>query len=350
MLRAAAALFGGLVFAVTAPNAAGDVSQLESITITAGGTYTGDWVSTDTSPAVRIATAEPVVIVDSTVKNVAGGTLIESPYGAQSSVTLVRVSGYGGSGRFYEAENFRSITIRNCTIDRTSGIRLVAPVTGSSVLIARTRHRNIQRGDASPGNFVQLVSVQNARVEIKWNEVLNEYNKSHPEDLISVYQSAHLRLHDNYFQHQSTPGNAYNTSSQNGITIEAGAGTPPTFDNEVSRNRLVDGMAIGIFGGHDNYVHHNRVVQDGRLPDGTRIGNGWQGMWIAPGGINNRAVGNVVGYVNRDLERRDFAFPGWPPAYSMNTRIRGKVTRTTELAEWKAWQATLAVKRIRVGA
>ena len=349
--RAVAGLVGILIFAVGASSASGDLSQRGPITITVGGTYSGDWVSTDSAPAVLIATPEPVTIVNSTVMNLAGGPLIDSPHSVPSNVTLSHVSAYGGNGRFYEAENFKSITIRNCSIDKTSGIQLSSPVAGASVLIARNAHRNIQHGpDGYPGNFVQLVSVQNARVEISWNEIINQYDKSDPEDLISVYQSAHLRLHDNYFQHQSTPGNAYNTSSQNGITIEPGSGSPPTFDNEVWNNQLVDGMAIGIFGGYDNYVHDNRVVQDGKLPDGTQMGNGYRGMWIGPDGSNNRAERNVVGYVNRDRKRKDYAFPGAPTDYSLNKSIRGKITRTTEQAERKAWLAKLAAKRLRVGA
>src|SRR5262249_47104446 len=131
------------------------------ITISSGGTYTGNWLSTDSTPAVQIATEEPVVIVNSTVSNVGGGVLVDSPYSVPSNVTLDHVTAQGGDGRFYEAENFKSVVIRNCTIDRTSGIKLVTPVASSSVLVTRNRHRNIQPGAGGyPGNFVQLVSVQ----------------------------------------------------------------------------------------------------------------------------------------------------------------------------------------------
>jgi hypothetical protein len=289
--------------------------------------------------------------VNSTVTNLAGGPLIDAPHDAATNVTLDRVVATGGDGRFYEAENFKSITIRNCTIIRTSGISLVAPVAGSAGRIVKNRHVNIQHGPgAYPGNFVQLASVQDASVEIAWNEILNQYDKSNPEDIVSVYQSAHLRLHDNYFQHQSTPGNAYNTSSQNGITIESGSGTPPSFDNDVWNNQIVDGMAIGIYGGYDNNIHDNRVVQDGKLPNGRQIGNGYQGMWIAAWAPRNHAERNVVGYVNRDGKRLDFSFPGAPGLYSLNRSIRGRVTSTTERDEWRLWKKKLATSRIRVGA
>ena len=351
MSRFVAGLVALFMFAVATPSSSGVVSPRGPITISVGGTYSGNWLSTDSTPAVLITTADAVRIVNSTVSNLADGPLIEAPHSAATNVTLDHIVATGGNGRFYEAENFKSITIRNCTIVRTSGISLVAPVPRSSVRIVKNRHTNIQHGPgAYPGNFVQLVSVQDATVEVAWNEIVNQYDRSDPEDLISVYQSAHLRLHDNYFQHQSVPGNAYNTSSQNGITIESGSGKPASFDNEVWNNQIVDGMAIGIYGGYDNHIHDNRVVQDGKLPNGKQMGNGYQGMWIAAWAPGNRAERNVVGYVNRDGKRLDFSFPGEPTLYSQNRSIRGKVTSTTERAEWILWKKKLAVNRIRVGA
>jgi hypothetical protein len=325
------------------------------IVITKGGVYTGNWVSTSPStPAVLIATSETVSIVGSVVVNVAGGTLIESPYDVPADLTITRSTAMGGNGRFVNAENFKSIAIRNCTIINTGGIKLVGGVEGSSVVVTRNRQRNVQRGPGGGDRqFIQFAKVTTATIDVSWNEVVNTYGNSDPEDLVSVYHSAHARVHDNYFQHQSKPGNAYNTSSQNGITIEG-----DSFDNEVWNNQVVDGLGIGVFaadGAHDNYIHDNRIVQDGFLPDGkTRIGNGYRALRIRPGGANNHAHGNVVGYMNRDGDRRDGLLDGAPEGnereWSNNRHLRRPITSKTELNESRIWRTRLAAHGIRVGA
>jgi hypothetical protein len=302
---------------------------------------------------VRISTAEPVVIEGSTVTNVSGGPLIVTDWPLAANVTLRRITAFGGNGRFFEAEGFKSIRIVNCAIDETSGIKLVHGATESSVVITRNRHRNIQRGSGHHGNFVQFAEVQNSKIDVSWNEIINEYNRSEPEDVVSIYKSAHVRLHDNYVQGQYAPNNL-GPSSQNPITVEVGDGLPPySFDNLIWNNQIVDavgGISFVGRGTHGNVAHHNRVVQDGKLPDGTRIGVGWLAMYIAESSTNNRMRGNVVGFVNTHGKRNDMWFPGAPGDHALNTSMRGKITRTTELAEWKAWLAKVAANKIRIGA
>jgi hypothetical protein len=305
---------------------------------------------------VLIATSEPVAIVASTVTNLAGGDLIESPYWVQGQVTLDRVTAYGGNGRFLEAENFRSVTIRNCTVIRTGGIKLITPVEDSFVLITQTRQRNVQRGNENFGQFVQLAEVQNATVEVSWNEVISEFGRSEVEDVISVYKSSHARIHDNYLE-GGYPLRNVASSSANGITIEAeGATVPTSFDNEIWNNTVVDNVGgIGLVGGYDNYAHHNRVVQDGKLPGGAilRAANLGMAVWNSSGDprwANNRARYNVIGFVHARGYRNDMWFPDAPGEYALNRSMRGKVRRATERAEWAAWVAKLAANKIRVGA
>jgi hypothetical protein len=326
------------------------------ITISSGGTYTGNWLSTDSTPAVVIATAEPVVILNSTVTNTGGGTLVKSLFAVPSNVTLARVSAYGGNGRFYEAEGFKSITIKRSTISRTSGIFLSHDAPGSSVLITRNRHRNIQRGNANPGNFVQLAEVQDARVDISWNEIVNDFGKSEPEDVISIYKSAHARIHDNYIQ-GGYPLTNTTDSSANGITVEVGEGNPPTsFDNEIWNNTVVDHVGgIGIMGGRDNSAHDNRIVQDGKLPGGSRLlaANLGLAVWNIgkfPDFVDNRAWDNLVGYVNGAGRRNDMWFPDAPNDYRLNKRVRGRITRALEQAQGTVWRAKLAANRVKIGA
>ena len=152
-------------------------------------------------------------------------------------------------------------------------------------------------------------------------------------------------------RHQSMPGNAYNTSTQGGITLDYPDGVGPLpHHNEIWNNQLVD-TVNGIHipdRAHDNFIHDNRVIQDGKLPDGTQMGNGWSCMSQLPGaGSGNVWRGNVVGYVNRDGQRVDW----WPMSQAQidqNTTLPNPVTRQMELDEWTRWQAKLAANGIAV--
>ena len=328
------------------------------ITITAGGTYSGNWTSTSITPAVRISTAEPVVIRNSTITNRSGGPLVVTDWPLAVNVTLRRVKAFGGNGRFFDAEGFRSIRIENCTIDKTAGIKIAQGVAGASVVITRNKQRNVHgptQGASGLRQFVQLAEVQTATVDISWNEVVNTFGKSEVEDVISIYKSAHAKVHDNYLQ-GGYPFTNVGDSSTNGITVEVGDGVGPTsFDNEIWNNIIVDNVGgIGLVGGHDNYAHDNRIVQDGKLDDGStlRAANVGLAVWNIgrfSGFVNNRAQRNVVGFVHAGGYRNDFWFPDAPGDYSRNTPRRGRITRTTEQAERKAWLAKLAKHRIRIG-
>ena len=346
----------------TAPApAAPPASTSGPITITAGGTYTGNWESTSSTPAVTIATTQPVTIANSIVKNLAGGPLINATPGGAVQLVVQNTFAYGGSsyqtsGRFLQSSNFKSVTIRNCTIENTRGIELELGAAGSSVLITRNKHHNIQGNGMTPvGNFVQFRSVQNSTVEVSWNQVINEYNKSNPEDLISLYQSANANVHDNYFFGQSTPGNAYANSSQNGITIESGSQAGSASNNRITNNQVIAGESIGMFSGNNNLFQGNRIVRSGFLTDGVTLNrNGYEGIWISTNGSNNHAHGNYVGFVNRDGARVDGRFLGAPEGdageWANNTHMSGAISLAVEQNEWALWQQKLSANGITVGA
>jgi hypothetical protein len=329
------------------------------ITITAGGTYSGKWRSSTLMPAVRISTTEPVVIHDAKITNLSGGPLVVTDWPLAANVTLRRVKAFGGTGRFFEAEGFRSIRIAYCTIEKTGGIKLVGGADSASVVVTRNKQRNVQgpsQGASERRQFVQFAEVQTATIDVSWNQVINEFGKSEAEDVISIYKTAHARVHDNYLQ-GGYPLRNVEQSSANGITVEIGEGVGPTsFDNAIWSNTVVDNVGgIGLVGGRDSRAHHNRIVQDGKLDDGSRLraANVGLAVWNIgrfPGFVNNRAHDNVVGYVNGTGRRSDFWFPDSPGDYARNTSRRGTVTHATEQAEWTAWLAKLKANRIRVGA
>ena len=220
---------------------------------------------------------------------------------------------------------------------------------GSSALITRTEQKNIQGSGLSPlGNFVQFRAVQNATIDVSWNEIVNEYNRSDPEDIISLYHTSNAKVHDNMLWHQSTPGNS-GGSSQGGITIDCSdVAVSPCSNNVIARNQVIDGMGIVTYvtlGGSNNLLLDNRVVSDGKLSDGARVANGWIACRILPGGSNNRASGNVIGYVNRNGKRADGLFDGSPGGsaaeWKKNLHMPGRITHADELKEWRLWRRKL---------
>lgn len=346
------------------------------VVISSGGDYEVAALTTGSTPAVIISTSQPVTLTG-WVKNLSsGGTLIDAIPGGAVNLTVEGLWAYGAqtvpnniaTKRFLWTENHQSLVVRNCSIVNTGGIEISEVASGGTVLITKNRHTNVQgyvdnaAGVLHVGNFVQFRTVQNmASCEISWNEILNEYNKSWPEDVISIYHTDNVQVIDNFIRHQSTPGNAFNVSSQNTITIDASTSGPGASSNYVARNQLVDAMGIGThvgFGGNNNLIEDNRIVQDGFLPGtSTKIGNGHTGLFLVGGGTNNHAHGNEVIYWGRPdspggaLVRRDFLLTGAPEGAAAEEANNTSLSNPAdEAAEWTSWQAKLTANGITVGA
>ena len=285
------------------------------------------------------------------MSNLVGGPLIEVPAGTEADVTVMNVTGHGGSGRFLVAEGFRSITIRNCALDRTGGIYLVSPVASANVVVTQNRARNIQKGSGLK-QFLQFNGVTSATVDVSWNEVINVYGKSEVEDNISIYKSSNVVVHDNYIQ-GAYPRNYTHEFSGSGIVLGDDGGS----FNRVYRNQIVDttNVGIGIVGGHDNEIRGNRVVSDGKLDNGTPLvaANVGVVVWDAyrdPEWANNRATGNTIAWVNAGRYRHDMWFPHAPSGdYGLNTRMRSRVSHATEVNEFRRWVKKRAANGIRIG-
>jgi hypothetical protein len=324
------------------------------VTITSGGTYSGNWTSVTSEPAVRIVTSEPVTIANATVTNRAGGTLIHVTPGTRANVTLSRVTGYGGRGRFLEAEGFGSVVVENCTITQTGGIYLLSPLAGARVTITRNRARNIQSGPGgAPRQFVQFNNVNASAPEVSWNEVINVYGQSEVEDNISLFKTSNVNIHDNFIR-GAYPKSHRDRYSGSGILIADRGGS----HNRVYNNQVVDttNVGIGIVAGHDNDVRSNRVVSDGKLNDGTVLAAANAGVvvWNAyddPQWANNRATANLIGWMDARRHRNDMVFPNAPASdYGLNKRLANPVTRETEFGEYRRWLVKLAANKIRIGA
>jgi hypothetical protein len=327
-------------------------------TITAGGTYTGSWESDSATPCVTVKTTQPVTI-SGRVRNLTGkGVLIDAIPGGAVRLTVENLKAYGGfpwenSNRFLWTTNHHTLTVRNCTIENTTGIEVNGGVAGGQVLITRNRHLNVQGYIPAGvivkiGNFVQFRTCTSPSIEVSWNEVWNEYDKSFPEDIISIYHTSNVKVLDNILYGQYAIGNVANASI-GGITLDASDAGPPVSNCHIARNQMIDGGAISLWpnvgGGANNLIEDNRIVSDLYLPNGQKKANGWAGLIVQGGGLNNRTRGNVVGYWSKDGHRFDFHLPG--ASEQSNTSLPDPLDENAEKARW---QQKVSAAGVTIGA
>jgi hypothetical protein len=287
-----------------------------------------------------------VVIVNSMVAG--PDDLVVANPGAR--VRLRQITALGGAGRFFWGRSVAEVVIRNSTILNTTGIRLDRSEDGARVLVTQNRARNIQHADYNTV-FFQAADVQDARIDVSWNEVINVFGRSGVEDIVSIYHSANASIHDNYLQGAYPEGDASEGFSGSGVMIEG----EDSHHNAVYRNQIVEttNVGIGIAGGHHNRIHDNRLVFDGRLWDGTRLAAANVGfaVWNLDDDDEfsaNDAYRNTVGWIAARGGRNDWWLPDCTGICS-NTRLRGRLSRDRELVEFSIWTKKLAANGMKVG-
>ena len=322
---------GGSVGAATVAQPA--VTWSGPLTISRGGTYTGNWESTSAStPAVHITTAEAVIIENANIRG--RGDLIT---GHNVNLTVRDSHGWAlnpnaagkAPGRFLRLSNVRNAVVENNYLEGTAGMRIGYFVgdaaAGQTIKIRYNRARNID-GRCSDGaggfttqqnceeglaQFAQLTDLKGVpNVEIAWNEVVNLPEQSRPEDIISIYKAngtaaSPIRIHNNYVEGaypvnvtDSGPG----TFSGGGIMLGDGDGSTldeipgfvDAYDNHVI---ATTNHGINISAGHDLHFYRNRIIISGRLADGTYIPSTYAG------------VGRVVDYYGQ--RSRGLYFNNW---------------------------------------
>ena len=341
-----------LLLAIGATAAVSDAARCAPpVTITAGGSYSGCWMSRDARPAVRISTTEPVTIANSTVESPGVASLFYADVGAQ--VTLSHVTGRGGTGTFFTAAGIKSLVIQDSSISKTGGIYLLGAQPDATVTITRNRLRNLQAPiPDGTRSFVQFDKVMTAAIDVSWNEVVNVFGQSAVDgDMISVYKSSFAKIHDNYIQ-GAYPASVASRFSGSGIMIEQMG----SHDNEIYSNQIVEttNAGIGISAGYNNKVYNNRLIFDGRLHSGTRLAGANVGIYVwnsaaDPTWAENQAYGNHVGWVNARGARNDWWLPNCSGACA-NRPLSGALNRTRELAEYRVWLKKLAATGVRIGA
>ena len=359
------------------------------ITITNGGTYSGNWQSLDPNvPAVSIQTTQPVTIENSNLQG--RGHLIQAVQGG-ANLTVRNTYGYGlnpnvygqPAGRFLQTNAAAKVVVEHCYMQSTSGIGLFSYQgdysTSQSIRIRYNRAHNID-GRKSDGNggfiddfervqFAQLEGIKHVpAMEIAWNEVINEPYNSRVEDNINICASSGtaaspLRIHNNYIK-GGYPGNAAQDSYSGGgimvadcetTTVEDSASFVKAYSNQVLNTT---NYGIGIADGHDNQFYDNRIFSSGILPDGTHPAAQFVGAYVAdingaiPKGtfFNNFEYNNTIGWVRADGSRQDTWLPDCASGKCTNNiALPNPITVDTENGEYQIWLNKLASQKVTIG-
>ena len=389
--------YQGLQASASATSSIGEVEWSGPIVISEGGTYSGNWQSTDArTPAVTVTTKDAVVIENSHIRSV--GSLIKTTI-AGTNLTVRNSLGVAANstvkgqpnGVFLEVSSPMKLDVENNYIENAQGGVIVHGYSGNrdgeqTIVIRSNRARNLNgllsdgNGGYLPGEganrtaarFIQLDSVQAVPgIDVGWNEVINYPGRSLVEDNIDVYRSGGtpnrpLEIHDTYIQGAYPYRAAQDAYTGGGIKTDAKAGDNaqevPAF-NSIHDNQVVGTVNYGIAftAGHDNVAANNRVVSSGLLADGTRIAAQNVGMAdsnaTADGSMyNNTMRDNLIGWTCWSAScaaegyRKDQYFPASPADYATNSVLAtGQITLNTENSEYQVWMNKMAAAGIAVG-
>ncbi|CAN5811304.1 hypothetical protein BH09VER1_BH09VER1_33030 [soil metagenome] len=277
------------------------------IVITKGGTYRGNWKSTnDDIPAVKIETAEPVIIENSQITGT--GDLIFGR-GQIADLTVRNTSFHGlapvdpshlrGCG-INVSQGYRNLLVEHNFFENTSVAIKTYEYSGdgtpkNSLVIRFNRVRNIDgRRAVGKHEIVQFVAVQNYRQpignpaggEIAWNEVINEPGKSCSEDLINFFKAggrkeSWFKVHDNYLHGSYPPHVLTDLSTGSGMIVDGPDNNKAAYI-ESYRNIVVNTTNAGmnIAAGSHIWYHDNRIISTGKTADGKWLAGSHGGVGI----------------------------------------------------------------------
>ena len=390
--------YRGLQASVSANSTIGEVVWSDPIVITEGGTYSGNWQSTDAkTPAVTVATTAPVTIENAHIRSLGGlikTTVAGSNLTVRNSLGVAVNAAVKGqpNGVFLEVASPTRLDVENNYIENAQGGVIVHGYAGNrdggqTIVIRANRARNMNgllsdgNGGYLPGEgsnrsqarFIQFDSVQSVPgIDVGWNEVINYPGHSLVDDNIDLYRSGGtanqpLEIHDTYIQGAYPYRPAQDAYTGGGIKTEGRAGDnaqeAPAF-NSIHDNQVVGTVNYGIqfAAGHDNVAANNRVISSGLLGDGTKS---QPKTWAWPMAqlpaasasmYNNTMRDNLIGWTCWQSScaqagyRKDQFFPASPADYSTNSVVAaGQITFDMENNEYQVWLNKLSAAAVSVG-
>ncbi|MEJ8800591.1 glycosyl hydrolase [Pontibacter sp. H249] len=352
------------------------------IIITKGGVYTGNWESKSSDvPTLDIRTKEPVIIENSKIRG--AGPLIRS-LGYSANITVRNTKGYGITPtpysdykkprRFLAADHFRNIVVENCYMENTAGIYLGQRYEGdgtpqNTVSLKFNKVKNIDGriyNGVAIAQFVQFNYRGEApHIEIAWNEIINEPDKSAVEDNINIYNSrgtpsSPIRIHNNYIQGAFPFPATSDKYSGGGIITDSpdADSTIATAYVKVYNNQLVGlgNYCLGIAGGNNIEMYRNRAIVSARFRDNSLYKCWTGGIWAKDyykmnATFNNKMHSNTLGIVGQTgtwrNEIMDSTFVA--AATFSNSIIAGEITPELEIREYKRWLNKLDQNKIKLG-
>jgi hypothetical protein len=390
-----------LLFAFTAPSfnfvqareQRADIVYSGPLVITKGGTYTGNYRSTDSkTPAVWIWTEEPVTITGCNIQAAGNGI----HFGGHGNATVtynnifgITPSGSENKGRAIYCYQPESVIAEHNTIENTGGGVFLDQFDPSrppkKVLIRYNSLKNMDKRKADQNDLSNgqshmagiMLSDQRGLggAEIAWNQIINEPGKSWTEDCINMFNSggtssSHLVIHDNYIFGAYPWPVSSDKFSGSGITVDGDPGHN-TFETvsqyiDVYSNQVLStcNALMNIAAGHDIKYYGNTMISAGKYPDGSPGGFFWGGfcIWdasnVGPGVfVNNSIENNTVAYVRPGVNnpfpnRQDYVRDSKTPAYvdyTKNAFLPNPITVATEQAELPKWQKKLSDNKIAIG-
>ncbi len=389
------------------------VSFSGPIVITEGGTYSGNWQSTDPKvPAVTVLATALVTIVNSRLRG--PGDLLRS-YVAELSYPavnlVVRQSCFVGTnpnilgvskGTPISLFEPVSVLVEFCDFESTGSHGVYVNgyrgnyTASNTIKFLQNRFRNIDarysdgrggylkvsRSDRAVDNSADAMQLDHVQgvpgIEIAWNQIINEPDQSAVADTISVYASSGtpaspIRIHDNFVRgnYAADPVNADGLQyTGSGINTNGRFETNP--DRAAAHVKIHDNQVvsfgfegIGVSSGHDIEVYSNRVISSGLSSDGANIsrppslGIKHQNVYRSPAGVfgGNSIHDNLSGLRARTREgtwlRNDYSFSD-PPAVSYNNApwapaTSDSPTLTDEANEFLLWNEKLLANGMKVG-
>lgn len=367
------------------------------ITITQGGTYRGNWESTDPAVyAVRIETSAPVTIEKSRIrsKNTGIWTL---GYNANLTVRDTRgvalnpnVAGVK-KGCFIDIGNFTAVVMENNRVEGWAcGIRALnygadADLNrhGQSVRVRYNQFRNIdgRRSDGNggyqivvegSGQAIGTNTVRQANGLIEWNEVLNKPYESMVEDVISTYESGGTSGNPIVIAHNFVGGAYFADPAAQVDYSGAGInlGDCPSMHVDCAHVHAFNNVVVsfsnsgmGIAGGSDMKMFANRVVSAADTRDGVRIGSSWRsgfGFWNyynSPNWGNNFMTDNYTFIADRSGNVAGNYTPSATADSVFNNVVEGTIGQppntplnyAREKQEHREWLQTVAAAGVTLG-